>query len=304
MLAPSCLRSAHQWERSRLWRCLAPVQTCMARFRGHSRSERLQVAVTYLALLSRNTPLEDMESWWVMPSKLTSPSHLGLSTFCFRVNLQNLRQKIAGVQDCELSHGLVVNLHHFPCVGAGQLYWSLDRTTIVDTPSLPISLSFITFITLQTQTCQILRKRVNMVKIEWNVREKQWSLNETSLKHDEISWNIMRHNETQWKCRPCHFRQRTRYPFLWPSMKVIWKSYESHMKIIWKSYESHMKVVRSKLFSNANWLEVIGFWPCRPPSQTTLSAGPLQCLRQYQPQLILNDLEKNNYWYLLTLTNI
>ena len=38
--------------------------TCpnMARFRGHSRSERLQVAVTYLVLLSRNTSLEDMES--------------------------------------------------------------------------------------------------------------------------------------------------------------------------------------------------------------------------------------------------
>ena len=37
----------------------------------------------------------------------------------------------------------------------------------------------------------------------------------------------MRHHETQWKCRPCHFRQRTHYPFLWPSMQVTWKSYES-----------------------------------------------------------------------------
>ena len=60
-----------------------------------------------------------------------------------------------------------------------------------------------------------------------------------------------------------------------------------------KSHESHMKVVCSKSFSNASRLGVIGFWPCRPPSQTTPSAGPLQCLRQYQPQLSLNDFEKN-----------
>lgn len=41
MLAPSCLRSPHQWEQSQLWRCLAPVQTCVATFCGHSRRERL-----------------------------------------------------------------------------------------------------------------------------------------------------------------------------------------------------------------------------------------------------------------------
>ena len=109
----------------------------------------------------------------------------------------------------------------------------------------------------------------------------------------------MRHNETQWKCRPCHFRQRTRYPFLWPSMKVIWKSYENHMKVIWKSYESRLfeVVFQCKLAGGDRFLAMSPSFTNHSVSWTSAMPSPISASIDF-------EWFGKKYYYIRTLTNI